>query len=154
MKNLPRPDLSDRPHSLVVEREMHASPSAVYRAWTEEFDSWFATPGLIRMRADEGEPFVFLVEHEGQVSPHYGRFITLERDRLVELTWVTGRMGTEGAETVVTVEFEPGDYGRTHLRLTHAGFYDQAGVQRHDAAWEHHVLPHLDATLNAATADT
>lgn len=151
MKNLPRPDLSDRPHQLIVEREMNASPAAVYRAWTEEFDSWFATPGLIRMRAAEGEPFVFLVEHEDQVSPHYGRFLTLEPDRLVELTWVTGRTGTEGAETVVTVELEATRSGGTHLRLTHAGFYDQASVQRHDSAWEHHVLPHLDATLTSAT---
>lgn len=153
MKRLPRPDLSDRPRRLVVERDLQASPAAVYRAWTEEFDAWFATPGLIRMRAAEGEPFVFLVEHEGQVAHHYGRFLNLEPDRLVELTWVTGRMGTEGAETVVTVELEPIDSGGTHLRLTHAGFYDQADVKRHDEAWERHVLPHLDVVLTGATSD-
>lgn len=133
---------------------MHASPAAVYRAWTEEFDSWFATPGLIRMRAAEGEPFVFLVEHEGQVAPHYGRFLTLERDRLVELTWVTGPTGTEGAETVVTVELEPSGSGGTRLRLTHAGFCDRAGVERHDDAWQHHVLPHLDTVLTEGASRT
>lgn len=96
---------------------------------------------------------MFLVEHEGQLSPHYGRFLTLEPPRLIELTWVTGRMGTEGAETVVTVELEPTDSGGTHLRLTHAGFYDQAGVLRHDEAWKHHVLPHLEATLTGVETD-
>jgi uncharacterized protein YndB with AHSA1/START domain len=54
---LRRPDISDRPHELVVEREMRASPTAVYRAWTEEFDSWFASPGQIRMRPVVDEPF-------------------------------------------------------------------------------------------------
>jgi uncharacterized protein YndB with AHSA1/START domain len=125
---------------------MRASPSDLYRAWTEQFDSWFAAPGLIRMRGEEGQPFVFYTVHEGQLQAHYGRFLTLERDRLVELTWVTGAIGTAGAETVVTVELETSDTG-TRLRLTHAGFYDQAAVERHREAWEQHVLPHLDATL-------
>jgi uncharacterized protein YndB with AHSA1/START domain len=126
---------------------MSASPAAIYRAWTEEFDTWFAKPGLIRMRAEEDEPFMFYTEHDGRLQPHYGRFLALEQDRFVELTWVTGDLGTAGAETVVSVELEPTDPG-TRLRLTHAGFYDQAGVERHDKAWAHHVLPHLDATLH------
>lgn len=146
MTELPRPDLSDRPHQCTIERQMGASPDAIYRAWTEAFDSWFAAPGLIRMRAAEGEPYVFYTVHEGQLQPHYGRFLTLQPDRLVELTWMTGAVGTAGAETVVTVELEPNAAG-TRLRLTHAGFYDQAGVERHDEAWQNHVLPHLDATL-------
>lgn len=146
MTELPRPDLSGRPHQCMIERQMSASPAAVYRAWTEAFDSWFAVPGLIRMRAAEGEPYVFYTEHEDQLQPHYGRFLRLQRDRIVELTWMTGALGTAGAETVVTVELEPNGAG-TRLRLTHAGFYDQADVERHEKAWKEHVLPHLDTTL-------
>ena len=128
---LRRPDLSDRPHKLAIERELAASPAAIYRAWTEEFDSWFASPGEIRMRAEPDVPFYFETEHEGARHAHYGRFLTLEQDRLVELTWITGRPGTAGAETVVTVQLVPADAG-THLRLTHAGFYDEAGVKQHE----------------------
>jgi uncharacterized protein YndB with AHSA1/START domain len=144
---LPRPDLSERPHHLVVQRRMAASPEAIYRAWTEEFDRWFADPGLIRMTAEVDAPYVFYVRHEGTVAPHHGRFLALVPNELVELTWITGRLGTEGAETVVTVELERAEDHGTDLRLTHAGFYDEAGVARHDDAWASYVLPHLDAVL-------
>ncbi len=141
---LRRPDLSDRPHELIVEREMAASSAAIYRAWTEEFDSWFASPGVIRMRAEPDEPFYFETEHEGARHPHYGRFLTLEPDRLVELTWITGTPGTAGAETVVTVQLAPADTG-THLRLTHAGFHDEAGVRQHEV-WAT-IMADLDERL-------
>lgn len=145
-----RPDLADRPHSITVEADLAAPPDAVYAAWTERFDSWFAAPGQVRMRAAVGEPFVFLVRHGGGIAPHYGRFLALEAGRLVELTWITGRDGTGGAETVVTVELSARGTG-TRLRLTHAGFYDQAAADGHRDAWAAHVLPHLDSVL-AATA--
>ncbi len=142
---LPRPDLSDRRHQLTIECDMRASPAAIYRAWTEDFDSWFASPGKIRMRAEEDEPFFFETEHEGQRHSHHGRFLSLKQDRRVELTWVTGMPGTAGAETVVSVELDPTDTG-THLRLTHAGFYDHAGVKQHE------VWPTLLAGLDERLA--
>lgn len=143
---LPRPDLCDRPPKLTVEREMAASPAAIYRAWTEEFDSWFASPGVLRMRAEPDEPFYFETEHEGARHPHYGRFLALQQDRLVELTWMTGTPGTGGAETVVTLQLEPADAG-THLSLTHAGFYDKAGVKQHEV-WAT-LMETLDERLTA-----
>jgi uncharacterized protein YndB with AHSA1/START domain len=144
---LERPDLKDRPHELTVERDMNASPAAIYKAWTRDFDSWFAAPGAIRMRAQEGEPFYFETEHQGDRHPHYGRFLTLEQDELVELTWVTGANGTGGAETVVTVGLAPTDTG-TRVRLTHAGFYDDAAAKRHEV-WGS-ILAMLDERLGTA----
>jgi uncharacterized protein YndB with AHSA1/START domain len=64
-RQLPRPDLSDRPYKLTVERVMTASPHALYRAWTDRFDAWFAAPGLVQMRAVVGEPFVFQTNYQG-----------------------------------------------------------------------------------------
>lgn len=139
------PDLSNRPHHHSVTRQMKASPSALYAAWTEQWDRWFALPGSVLMRAEVDAPFFFLVEHEGRRYPHYGRFLRLEPDRLVEFTWLTGRGGTEGAETVVTVEYEPLGAG-ARLTLTHAGFYEEAQCRENHEAWPH-VLAHLDDVL-------
>jgi uncharacterized protein YndB with AHSA1/START domain len=129
-----RPDLSRRPHQLHVERQMRASPAALYKAWTEGFDVWFARPGSVVMDAKPDAPFFFETEYENERHPHYGRFLRLDQDRLVEITWVTGAAGTKGAETIVTVEFEPSN-GGTLVRLTHAGFVDEPSCKQHAEAW-------------------
>lgn len=140
-----QPDLSARAFALAVERSMRASSQALYRAWTEQFDLWFAAPGTLLMTPQVNAPYFFETHFEGGRYPHYGRFLRLETDRLVQMTWVTGAAGTEGAETVVTVELT-GDGGGTKLRLSHAGFANEAAKSRHDQAWVV-VLEHLDAQL-------
>ncbi|ONM47370.1 SRPBCC family protein [Nocardia donostiensis] len=142
------PDLSARPYELTVERVMTASPSLLYLAWTQGFDIWFADPESVRMRPEVNEPFYFEVVHEGMRHPHYGRFLRLEPNRSVELTWVTGAEGTEGAETVVRVEFVRQPRG-IRLRLRHSGFPNEAARDRHRAAWPA-VLEQLDKRTAAA----
>jgi uncharacterized protein YndB with AHSA1/START domain len=145
------PDLSARPFELTAQH-LFAKPAAVlYEAWTRGFDRWFAAPGSVLMRPEVDTPFFFETEFKPESEavvhrhPHYGRFLRLVADELVEMTWVTGALGTEGAETVVTVKLTPQN-AKTHLHLRHAGFPNAAACDRHSQAWPW-VLEQLEKRL-------
>lgn len=139
------PDLSDRPYDTRVERVMRAFAPDLYRCFTTGWEGWFALEGaLVADPVVNGQLF-FVVEHDGKRHPHYGRFLELEPGRKVELTWVTGRDGTQGAETVLAVDLEPRPDGCA-LTLTHRGFYDQERADHHGKSWDW-ILANLDDRL-------
>jgi uncharacterized protein YndB with AHSA1/START domain len=128
------PDLSLRPFRLSVEKAMSFPPNVLYRVWIEQFDFWFAEPGSVLMKGEVNTVFYFETAFAGNRHPHYGRFLRLVPDQLVELTWLTGSDGTKGAETVVTVELKKVEDG-TVLQLNHAGFPDEESRDKHEQAW-------------------
>ena len=130
---IPRPDLSQRPLELTVERELAASRAVLYRAWTQDIGHWFATPESVVMKAKVDAPYFFETFFEGQRHAHYGRFLTLIENELVEITW-SNAAGTLGHETIVRVEFEALASG-TRIRLSHAGLPTEEIVRGHSEAW-------------------
>jgi uncharacterized protein YndB with AHSA1/START domain len=135
-------------NSFVVERTMTASNEQIYDAWVRHFDTWFASSGKIDMVPTVGRSYWFSTFHEGKDVSHYGRFLELESDRVVEQTWVTGKGGTNGAETVVRIELTPLAPG-TRLVLTHGGFYSAEDALQHSGAWPA-ILAGLDQKLSAS----
>lgn len=76
--------------------------------------------------------FCIAVKHEGRIWPHYGRFLNINRPRLVEYTWMSE--GTKGVESIVTVAMEPHD-GKTEVTLRHSGVPDDDMGRQHREGW-------------------
>lgn len=145
MSQLITPDLADRPHDVRAEHTMRAGASETYQAFTSGWESWFAAPGTLLADPRPNGQLFFVVEFDGRRHPHYGRFLALAPDRRVELTWLTGKGGTQGAETLLSITIEPRDEG-CHLVLDHRGFYDRESADQHGQSWEQ-ILAHLDRRL-------
>lgn len=140
------PDLTSRPLGVTVHRVVKLLPSKLYKAWTIQLDLWLAAPGSFLGKPEPNTPFYFETSYLGIRHPHYGRFLHLEEPERIEMTWITGEGGTEGTETVLTVELSPHENG-TFLRLTHAGFPHEAARRRHEDAWST-VLEQLEERMS------
>jgi uncharacterized protein YndB with AHSA1/START domain len=137
MNAIPRPDLAARPLTTSCEHTINAAAADVYAAWTRRFDRWFAQPGTLAMVPEPGRPYFFYNRDEWGRHPHYGRFLELKENELVEMTWVTGNgtdEGTAGAETVLRIELVPKG-AATRVRLTHSGFVSEKSRDGHAENW-------------------
>ena len=137
MSSIPRPDLSTRPLQMTCESTVHSKPSEVYAAWTERFDTWFAQAGTVSMVPEPGRPYFFYNRDEWGRHPHYGRFLDVTENQLIEMTWMTGNgaaEGTEGAETILRIELVPKG-AATEVRLTHSGFVSEKSRIGHKENW-------------------
>ena len=116
-----------------VSRLIRATPESVFRAWLdpERMQRWFGTTRQIVNPKVDGL-FYLAMEHQGRTWPHYGRYLRLEKPRLVEFTWMSE--GTEGKETVVTIELVARE-GGTQLTLNHVGVPDTELGRGHQEGW-------------------
>ncbi len=120
---------------ITVTRMIPATPEEVYDVWVEPNSPggpWHGAARLIVNPVVDGL-FYFAVNHEGRVWPHYGRFVKLERPKLVEYTWMSE--ATKGAESTVTFTLEK-QGGDTKVTLRHAGVPDDALGRQHKDGWE------------------
>jgi uncharacterized protein YndB with AHSA1/START domain len=116
-----------------VSRVIRAAPEEVFRAWLdpERLKRWLGTARQIVDPRVDGL-FFLAMEHQGRTWPHYGRYLRIERPRLVEFTWMSE--GTQGRESVVTVELAARD-GGTQLTLRHEGIPDTELGRGHQQGW-------------------
>lgn len=120
--------------AVTVSRTIRASADEVFDAWldpTNPAGLWSASARVIMDAVVDGL-FYILVNHDGRLWTHYGRFIRLERGRTIEHSWMSEP--TQGLESIVTMTFEPQD-GATAVTLHHANLPDDEMGRGHKDGW-------------------
>lgn len=119
---------------VTVKRTIPASPEQVFDVWIDPKSPggpWFGGDRVIVNPTVDGL-FYLAARHENRVWPHYGRFVRLERPRVIEYTWMSE--ATQGRETVVTLTLQP--LGQeTEVTLVHSGVPDDEMGRRHKDGW-------------------
>lgn len=124
------------PFRLNVSRTYDASPERVFRAWTDPASAktWLAMGGDASIDPRPDGLFYLGMSWNGNILPHYGRYLRVEAPRLLEFTWMSET--TRGKESVVTLEFAARGK-QTELRLTNEGLPDDESAMKHTEGWTH-----------------
>ncbi len=135
---------------ITVSRTIPAPAGEIFDVWIDPKSPggpWFGGDHVILNPVVDGL-FYFAVKHEGKSWPHYGRFLKMDRPRLVEYTWVSE--ATRGVESVVAVTFAA--RGReTEVTLRHSGVPDDEMGRQHKEGWDW-VLSALAQRFASSTA--
>ncbi len=119
---------------ITVTKTIPATAEEVYDVWVDSKSPggpWFGAADIVFHPEVRGL-FYFAVVHEGRNWAHYGRFLKLERGRVVEYTWMSE--ATKGLESVVTVTLEARGED-TEVTLRHAGVPDDEMGHQHKEGW-------------------
>ena len=131
---------------VVVENTFKASPSRVFRAWTDpaEVKAWFGqaphSMSAIEIDLREGGAWKFsMLPSDTSRDALRGTYVTVEPDRKLVFTWCHEREFADGRVEVtpdseVTVTFEPSEQG-TFVRLTHAGIRKEDARKGVGSGW-------------------
>ena len=118
---------------LAVSRTIDAAPADVFDAWVDpaKVSAWFGAARVI-MHPMVDDLYYISVPHQGRTWPHYGRFLRIERPRLVEQTWMSE--STHGLESIVTFSIEPRGQG-SDVTIRHTGLPDEKERRGHQEGW-------------------
>jgi uncharacterized protein YndB with AHSA1/START domain len=117
-----------------VARTYDAKPERVFDAWTNpaSVKAWLASGEKAIVDARVDGLFYIAMPWKDRLYAHYGRYLQLEKARLIEFTWVSE--GTEGKESIVTIELIAHG-AKTELRLTHIGLPTEEAAASHKGGW-------------------
>ncbi|HTS32388.1 MAG TPA: SRPBCC domain-containing protein [Thermoplasmata archaeon] len=129
--------MKKRPVVARVTREIAATPSEVFEAWTNPkhpASPWSKRHGIRSVIMNRAVDGVFYI-NMGPPMPlptHFGRFLQLDKPTLVEHTWASE--GTLGAETLVRITLRTHGKG-TQFSLRHRGLQSAKSARAHEEGW-------------------
>lgn len=141
--------------TLNIRRVLRASPSRVFRAWTEpaEIKRWFAaaegyTTPIAEVDLRIGGRFRIGMQapDSNELSVATGVYQEIVPSSRLVLTWHWEHDNTETPLTRLTLEFRPHRDG-TELVLVHEGFADAATQEQHVGGWQG-CLDSLERMIN------
>jgi len=115
-------------------RTIRATPEQVFDVWIDPkspASPWAGSERTILNPVVDGL-FYFSAHHMGRSWAHYGRFLTLDRGKKIEHTWMSE--ATKGIDTVVTLTLTATP-GGTEVRLTHMNVPDDELGRNHTEGW-------------------
>lgn len=125
--------------TLVIKRTISAAVERVWDAWTnpDKLVKWFAPQGFDvgECRADAEVGGSYRIEmNDPDCDSHVveGQYLEVVTNQRIQSTW---RWEGSDTETLLTVEFAPGDGGGTELTLTHERFRDVEMRDKHNEGW-------------------
>jgi uncharacterized protein YndB with AHSA1/START domain len=126
---------STKTMDVMVERTIAAPVNEVFDAWLDP-----AVPGTLWHRHEklifdpkvDGVWYLRTLAHGPEGTPHYGRFIEIDRPGRIQHSWMSPN--TLGRESIVTVTFEKKGDG-TLISLLHSGLPNDAMAKAHDNGW-------------------
>jgi len=120
-----------------VTREIAAKPGEVFEAWIDPkrpASPWSKRNGIRLAIMNPAVDGLFYI-NMGPPMPlatHFGRFLRLDKPKLIEHTWASE--GTLGAETRVRITLKAQGDG-TLFSLHHTGLRDVESARSHEEGW-------------------
>ena len=118
-----------------IERMISAPTAEVFDAWldpTVPGTLWHGHDKLILNPQIDGLWYLLSLAHRRDGTPHYGRFMEIDRPSRIQHSWMS--RNTLGEETIVTVTFKNNGED-TLLTLVHSGIPNAEMATAHDKGW-------------------
>lgn len=128
---------------VTVEWSTSASCGELYWAMTEGLGDWLAEPNTLSIVVDVGAAFFVESLLHDEAPAHYGRFVELQPDRRIAMTWIGE--STAGVETEVVIVLIPTPTG-ADIRVDHTGLSERWTQSAATEMWERARIA-LDAAI-------
>lgn len=120
---------------ITVQRSIPAPPSDVFDAWLDPAVPgalWHGHEKVICNPEIDGLWYLLSLTRRREGTPHYGRFIEIDRPSRLQHSWMS--RNTLGEETTVTVTFQK-EGEDTLMTILHSGLPNADMATAHEKGW-------------------